>query len=79
MSGKFGFLVGVGSLFFLMWMYRSVLKKKGKEKVDKGLVVGGEKRMGEFEKLVKIEVEVLREKVKLKEFEFFKSEFLNKI
>ncbi|BAD85546.1 hypothetical protein TK1357 [Thermococcus kodakarensis KOD1] len=78
-SGKFGLLVGAGSLLLLTWMYRSALKKKGKEKADKGPAAGGEKRTGEPEKPVKTEAEALREKAKPKEPEPPKSELLNKI
>ncbi|WP_048151241.1 hypothetical protein [Palaeococcus ferrophilus] len=78
-SGKFGLLVGAGSLLLLTWMYRSALKRKGKEKVEKGPAAGGDNGTGESEKPVKTETEALREKAKPKEPEPPKSELLAKI
>ncbi|WP_297074177.1 hypothetical protein [Thermococcus sp.] len=86
-SGKFGLLVGAGSLLFLTWMYKSAVKKakaggKGQEsKVSSSRTsakeVSSETR--KEERPVKTEMEVLRESAKPKEPEEPESELLAKI
>ena len=71
-SGKFGLLVGAGSLLLLTWMYKNAMKKKGTVKKS-------ESASKSEEKPVKTEAEALREKAKPKEPEKPKSELLDKI
>ncbi|WP_148882753.1 hypothetical protein [Thermococcus aciditolerans] len=82
-SGKFGLVIGAGSLLMLTWMYRKAAKEaKGKrpretereEKEQKA----GQKAKAE-DRPVKTETEKLREKAKPKEPEPPKSEMLAKI
>ena len=84
-SGKFGLVIGAGSLLMLTWMYRKAVneaKARGPGEVkDQGKV---EKRTSRQEartedRPVKTEAEKLREKVKPKEPEPPKSEVLAKI
>ena len=70
-SGKFGLLVGAGSLLLLTWMYKNAMKK-GRKKSESA-------SKSEPEKPVKTETEALREKAKPKEPERPKSELLDKI
>ena len=71
-SGKFGLLVGAGSLLMLTWMYKNAMKKKGTKKSESA-------SKSEVEKPVKTEAEALRERAKPKESEKPKSELLDKI
>jgi len=84
-SGKFGLVIGAGSLLMLTWMYRKAVKEakaRGPREVkDQGKV---EKRTSRQEakaedRPVKTEAEKLREKVKPKEPEPPQSEVLAKI
>ncbi|NJE04191.1 hypothetical protein E3E27_08655 [Thermococcus sp. MV11] len=81
-SGKFGLLIGAGSLLMLTWMYRKAAKEA---KVGSGKVrpEAGERTSGSDanagDKPVKTEAEKLREKAKPKEPEPPKSEMLAKI
>jgi len=71
-SGKFGLLIGAGSLLMLTWMYRKAAKE----------AKGGTSRSAvknEEPKPVKTETEKLRENAKPKEPEPPKSEMLSKI
>lgn len=65
-SGKFGLLIGAGSLLMLTIMYQRAKKEK-------------KQGTGEEEKPVKTETEALRERAKPKEPEKLKSELLDKI
>ncbi len=65
-SGKFGLLIGAGSLLMLTIMYQRAKKEKKQE-------------AGEEEKPVKTETEALRERAKPNEPEKPKSELLDKI
>ena len=88
-SGKFGLLVGAGSLLFLTWMYKNAVKGKkvkagGKGQGSKELSPGTSAKelsseTGKEEKPVKTETEVLRERARPKEPEKPKSELLDKI
>ncbi|AFL94735.1 hypothetical protein CL1_0527 [Thermococcus cleftensis] len=92
-SGKFGLLIGAGSLLMLTWMYRKAAKEaKGRKssgnKADLSTYAGWghygkdlEEEKGETgeNKPVKTEAEKLREKAKPKEPEPPKSEMLAKI
>jgi len=70
-SGKFGLLVGAGSLLLLTWMYKNAMKKKRTKK--------SESASKNEEKPVRTETEALRERAKPKEPEKPKSELLEKI
>ena len=85
-SGKFGLLIGAGSLIMLTWMYRKAVKEakargpgevKDQGKVEKKRTSRQEARTED--KPVKTEAEKLREKAKPKEPEPPKSEMLAKI
>ncbi|WP_457751036.1 hypothetical protein [Thermococcus sp.] len=80
-SGKFGLLIGAGSLLMLTWMYRKVAKEaKGKRPANQQ--EKREQKAGQVkaeDKPVKTETEKLREKAKPKEPEPPRSEMLAKI
>ena len=86
-SGKFGLLVGAGSLLFLTWMYKSAVKKakaggKGQESKELSPRSSAKELSSETkkeERPVKTEMEALREKAEPKEPEKPKSELLDKI
>ena len=86
-SGKFGLLVGAGSLLFLTWMYKSALKKakagrKGQESKELSSRTSAKELSSEGkreERPVKTEMEALRESAKPKEPEPPESELLAKI
>ena len=88
-SGKFGLLVGAGSLLFLTWMYKNAVREKRVKAGGKGQ---GSKELSQRtsakevssetkkdERPVKTETEVLRERAKPKEPEEPESELLAKI
>ena len=83
-SGKFGLVIGAGSLLMLTWMYRKAAKEaKGKRpsqqgKAEQKVSPKAEGKQTE-DKPVKTETERLREKAKPKEPEPPKSEMLAKI
>ena len=85
-SGKFGLVIGAGSLLMLTWMYRKAVKEakargpgevKDQGKVEKKRTSRQEAKAED--KPVRTEAEKLREKAKLKEPEPPKSEMLAKI
>ncbi|KUH34249.1 hypothetical protein APY94_02955 [Thermococcus celericrescens] len=87
-SGKFGLLVGAGSLLFLTWMYKSAVKKakagggKGQESKELPSRTSAKELSSEGkreERPVKTEMEALRESAKPKEPEKPESELLAKI
>lgn len=86
-SGKFGLLVGAGSLLFLTWMYKSAVKKakaggKGQESKELSSRTSAKElssETGKEERPVKTEMEALRENAKPKEPEKPESELLAKI
>ncbi|WP_042688651.1 hypothetical protein [Thermococcus nautili] len=83
-SGKFGLVIGAGSLLMLTWMYRKAAKEAkargpGEVKDHKAEKRTSRQEARTEDKLVKTETERLREKAKPKEPEPPQSEVLAKI
>ena len=82
-SGKFGLVIGAGSLLMLTWMYRKAVKEKGKRSPQQGKAEQKVSPKAEGKQIedkpVKTETERLREKARPKEPEPPRSEVLAKI
>lgn len=77
-SGKYGLLIGAGSLLMLTWMYKKAAKE-AKEKRPVSQQEKAEPKAKAEDKPVKTETEKMKEKAKPKEPEPPKSEMLAKI